>query len=219
MKQTASLERAYRRVLACYPRAFREENEQEILAVLLASAEEGQRRVGLAESAALLGSALRMRLRPVDRPPLAVRGAITMMLFGAASSAANLIVVLAFSGDIAAYHLTVLGHRYTAAELGHVRPLIITLAIAVGLAEIALWLWMAQATGQGRNPARILSTVLFVLMSLELGGHFYGVVAQVLAALTWVIGLAAVWLLWRPASSAFFESARAARSPSRISGA
>ncbi len=52
MNETASLERGYRRVLACYPKTFRQENEQEILAVLLASAEEGQRRVGLAESAA-----------------------------------------------------------------------------------------------------------------------------------------------------------------------
>jgi hypothetical protein len=30
-----------------------------------------------------------------------------------------------------------------------------------GLAVIALWLWMAQANGQARNWARILSTVLF----------------------------------------------------------
>jgi hypothetical protein len=220
MTETASLERAYRRILTCYPKAFREENEEEILAVLLASAEEGQRRVGLAESAALVGSALRMWLRPVDRPPLTVRGAITLLLSGAASSAASLITALAFSGNIAAYHLTVLGHRFTGAQLGHVRPLIITLAIAVGLAEIGLWLWMAQATSQGRNPARILSAVLFVLAALELGGHFYGVVAQVFAAATWVTGLAAVWLLGRPASSAFFESARAARSraPAQIPG-
>jgi hypothetical protein len=79
---------------------------------------------------------------------------------------------------------------------------------------------MAQAASQGRNPARILSAVLFVLAALELGGHFYGVVAQVSAALTWVAGLAAVWLLGRPASSSFFESARVARSraPSQIPG-
>jgi hypothetical protein len=46
-------------------------------------------------------------------------------------------------------------------------------------------------------------------------------VAQVFcAALTCLSGLAAVWLLWCPASSAFFKSARAARSrpPSQISG-
>ena len=213
MTETASLERAYRRILACYPKAFRQQNEQEILAVLLASAKEGQRRPGLAESAALVGCALRLRLRPVSRPPLTVRGAITLMLFGAANSAASLIVALAFSGDIAAYHLTVLGHRYTAAQLGHVRPLIITVVIAVGLAEIALWLWMAHTASQGRNPARILAVVLFAATALALRGHL-SLVGQVLAGLTWVTGLAAMWLLWRPASSAFFVSPELAAPPS-----
>jgi hypothetical protein len=78
MSEMASLERGYRRVLACYPKAFRQENEQEILAVLLASAAEGQRRVGLAESAALVRGALRMRLRPAGRPPRAVLGAVRL---------------------------------------------------------------------------------------------------------------------------------------------
>ena len=36
---------------------------------------------------------------------------------------------------------------------------------------IALWLWMARANGQGRNWARILSTVLFGLGTLELHRH------------------------------------------------
>ncbi len=53
MNETASLERGYRRVLACYPKSFRRENGDEILAVLVASAKEGQHRVGLAECAAL----------------------------------------------------------------------------------------------------------------------------------------------------------------------
>jgi len=61
------------------------------------------------------------------------------------------------------YHLTLLGHHYTSAQLSHLRPLLITLAIAFGLALIALWLWMARATSQGKNWARILSTVLFCL--------------------------------------------------------
>ncbi len=33
----------------------------------------------------------------------------------------------------------------------------------------------------------------------------FGVTVLGLLALTWVAGLAAVWLLWRPASSAFFK--------------
>ena len=35
---------------------------------------------------------------------------------------------------------------------------------------IALWLWMARANGQGRNWARILSTVLFGVATLQLTG-------------------------------------------------
>ena len=46
MTDQEHLERAYRRLLAWYPRAFRRENEQEILAVLLADAPPGQRRPG-----------------------------------------------------------------------------------------------------------------------------------------------------------------------------
>jgi hypothetical protein len=38
MSDSARLERGYRRLLACYPRAFRPEHEQEILSVLMASA-------------------------------------------------------------------------------------------------------------------------------------------------------------------------------------
>ena len=37
----ASLERSYRRLVACYPRSFQRENTEEIIAVLLATAREG----------------------------------------------------------------------------------------------------------------------------------------------------------------------------------
>jgi hypothetical protein len=91
--------------------------------------------------------------------------------------------------------------------------------IVFALVVIALWLWMARADGQGRNWARILSTVLFGLAALQLRGDFtppvshsgfgatvlyYGGTVLFLAA--WLAGAAAVWLLWRPASSAFFKS-------------
>jgi hypothetical protein len=35
---SAGLERGYQRLLACYPRSFRDEHGEELLAVLLASA-------------------------------------------------------------------------------------------------------------------------------------------------------------------------------------
>ncbi|MGO8892208.1 MAG: hypothetical protein ACLP8X_43925 [Streptosporangiaceae bacterium] len=134
------------------------------------------------------------------RPPAPVLSAGKFMHAGAVSSAAYLIVALPFMGDSKG---RVLGHPLTAA------PLTITLVVVVGLAVIALWLWMARATSQGRNWARILSTVLFGLATLELIGN-HGVAQVFCAVLTWLTGLAAVWLLWRPASSAFFRRCRQA---------
>jgi hypothetical protein len=135
---------------------------------------------------------------------------------GAIPSAALLIVSLPFAGDVKGH---VLGHRLTPT------PLTITLVTLASLALIGLWLWMAWATNQGKNWARILSTVLFglatlaFLSALEAIGKD-GIAEATFAGLTWLSGLGAVWMLWRPASSAFFTSAKAARSrlPSQISG-
>ena len=153
------------------------------------------------------------------RPPAPgpVRTAVKFMYAGAAVSAVYLIIVVAVViGDIkAAAHVRWGGHVLTAAQLSDWRPLIIAVVLVGGLAGIAVWLWMAWATGRGRNWARILSTVLFGLATLQLisGGwrpvsHAgLGVTVLGLAdgVLTWLAGAAAVWLLWRPASSAFFK--------------
>ena len=69
---------------------------------------------------------------------------------------------------MAAAHLQWRGHILTAAQLSHLRPLIITVVMVGGLGAIALWQWMARTNGQGRNWARILSTVLFGLATLQL---------------------------------------------------
>ena len=213
-------ERAYRRLLGWYPREFRRENEQEILAVLMAGAPDGQRRPGLAESADLIRSGLCMRLRPsVPRSARTVRAAVKLMYAGAAVSAVEYSIVLALIVvDIkVAVRGRFLGHSLTAAQM---RPLVITAWILFSLVMIALWLWMARACGRGRNSARILSTVLFGLATLQLVSDFQGAVSSgtaesVLgllgAALIWPVGAAAVWLLWRLASSAFFRPPRLPR--------
>jgi hypothetical protein len=146
--------------------------------------------------------------QPVERPrppaPTPILTAVRLMYAGAAVSTVPLIIALAFIGDIKAYHLRYLGHSLTAAQVSHLRPLIITLVTLFGLVVPVLWLWMARANRQGWNWARILSTVLLGLATLQLAGSGGGVQVFI-AALTWLTGLAAVWLLWRPASSAFFK--------------
>ncbi|MBV9093111.1 MAG: hypothetical protein JO132_04445 [Streptosporangiaceae bacterium] len=169
-------------------------------------------------------------LRPPAPAP--VRTAVTLMYAGAAVSTATVIITLALIPAIRAAVRT--AHpSLTAAQLSDVNMLI-TAAAVFGLAVIAAWLWLARANGQGRNWARILATVLFGLATLELigarpqypggylahfavGGHVYSVIHSVLGAavlglivpvLLWLTGLAAVWLLWRPACSAFFKPQR-----------
>jgi hypothetical protein len=143
--------------------------------------------------------------------------AVKLMYAGAAVTAAGLITGLALiiAGIKAAARGRFFGHSLAAPQI---RPLIITVWVVFGLIVIALWLWMARADGQGRNWARILSTVLSGLATLQLRGDFTQPVSHagsgvtvlyyagtVLFAAAWLAGAAAVWLLWRPASSAFFK--------------
>ena len=79
---TRDLERGYRRLVAFYPRSFRRENGDEIVAVLLATAASGQRRPGLPESFDLLRGALRMHLG-LSRSPRTVLYAARLMCLGA----------------------------------------------------------------------------------------------------------------------------------------
>jgi len=68
MKRLAVLERRYRRFLACYPKAFRAEHEEEMLGVLMAGAGERQQRPRSSEIIDLVLHAARMRLRPRSQP-------------------------------------------------------------------------------------------------------------------------------------------------------
>ena len=217
MTDQEHLEQAYRRLLAWYPREFRRENEPEILAVLLADAPQGQRRPGLAQSADLIRCGLWMRLRPsVPRSARTVRAAVKLMYAGAVVSTVNLVILLAVIADIKIYH-AILGYHLTAAQVSHVNERFITTFIVLCVVPIVVWLWMARACGRGRNWARIVSTVLFGLATLNLTSVFswlppgihltlvpeaYG---PTLPVLYWLVGLAVVWLLWRPASRAFFR--------------
>jgi hypothetical protein len=144
-----------------------------------------------------------------ERPPApaTVLNAVKLMYTGAAVSTVSLIVSLvSISGTKSAIRKA--RPTLTTAQVNQLNTFIITLAIISGLVGIALWLWMARANSQGRNWARIVSTVLFGLATLDL----VGVISQpktilglIFPVLTWIVGLAAVVLLWHRASAAFFR--------------
>ena len=172
---------------------------------------EPARATGVQAQAAGVPAQAAAELAGAPRPPAPepVLAAVRLMYGGAVGTAVQLVIALFYVGDSNAYHLTVLGRHLTTAQLGELRPLIVTLAVAFALVVIALWLWAARKAGQGRSWARVLSTVLAVLATLELGGN-QGDWSFFFAALTWLTGAIAVWLLWRPSSSAFFMRCRQA---------
>jgi hypothetical protein len=203
--EQARLERGYRRILACYPRSFRRDNESEILAVLLDTEEPGQVRVGLAEAWDLIRGGVRMRLWPAMPRPRAVRTAVTLMLAGAAAELAALLTVIATLSSVRA----AVAARDTAAVhavLVHQVAVMAAAPVAVGL-----WLWLAWANGRGEDWARLVSVVCFLLMSLSV----IGVLAQnavalapasmIAAAVVWILGLSSVALIFTPAACRYYR--------------
>ena len=149
--------------------------------------------------------------QPVEptRPaaPQPVLTAVKLMYAGAAVSTVSLIISLA---DIGGSKAAIRKARptLTATQVNQLNTFIITLAIVSGLVGIGLWLWMARANGRGKSWARIVSTVLFCLATLDLVGVLgepKTLLGLIFPVLTWLIGVSTVFLLWRAPSSAFFK--------------
>ncbi len=151
-------------------------------------------------------------------PPATVQWSVKLMLAGAAVSTVYLIFALIVTASIKSslvkWNATQpKAKQLTASQLNSLTTYYIVSTIIIGLIAIGLWLWMAKMNGTGRNWARIVASVLFVLWSyytyVSIGqtrGAATLVVSTVIVVVTWLIGLAALYLLWRPASSAYFKA-------------
>ena len=204
---TTGLERAYRRILACYPRSFRRENEEEILAVLMATVGDGQRRPGIAEAADLIRGAVRMRMG-LSRTPRTVLHAVRLMYLGAVAELGVLVTLLLTEGSIRAAVL----HRnpeLTAAQLHPLNRLFLFESIGCCVVA-ALWLCMAWANSKGYGVARVIAIVFFAIATAGMiadmadGTALYAPAALIAGGVVWLIGLAAVVLLLRPQSGPYF---------------
>jgi hypothetical protein len=210
MTDMTRLERGYRRLLACYPRAFRDENEDEIIAVLVATAKDAQSSVAFAEAADLIRGALRARMWPgMHRPPRPVFAAIRLMCVGAVLELAVCCTLIATSGDI---HAAIL-RRYpalTAAEWHSVAASISVSEIGSPIAA-GLWLWLAWANWRGRDWGRFgyialfLFTTVGVLVNLGQGSAVVAPAAMAVAGGLWLVGAAAMALICSPRSAPHYR--------------
>jgi hypothetical protein len=216
MSEQAELERRYRRLLACYPRAFRRENEEEILAVLLACAQEGQQRPGFAASADLIRGAIHAWLRPAPGQPRNVRIAIRLMLAGAAAQAAALITIVTTADSVR----SAVAHRYpglaVAQQAVNVSLIIDYVSAPIG---IAVWLLLTWTLIRGRNRARTalaayLGTItLSLLIAIAQGSAVYAPADLTAGAVVWLITLAACGLLFTRTSGRFYDPYPRPRAP------
>ncbi|GAB2631805.1 hypothetical protein [Nocardia goodfellowii] len=105
---------------------------------------------------------------------------------------------------------------FTESQLDSLVIFSVAIGVATNLVSAGLWIWMAFANRAGKNWARITASVLFglstvfTILSLVGSGVFgagsggAGIIAGVL---TWLIGVAAIVLLWHKRSAAYFKPA------------
>jgi hypothetical protein len=154
-------------------------------------------------------------LPPLQQEPMpsTVRNAVRLMYAGAAFSAIDLIVSLVTAGQISTAiqnaHPTWSHARITAnahAEL--------TASVIVWLVTIGFWVVMARTNQAGRGWARIVATVLSVLSTLSFVEAVIQpgpLVSKLIYLPLWAVGVAAVILLWRPATTDYIRAARPTR--------
>jgi hypothetical protein len=206
MTASAQLERGYRRVLACYPESFRCESGDEMLAVLLAAAGEGQRRVGPAEAGDLIMGALRAHFG-LSRSPRPVRNAVRLMCAGAVLELGVLVTVLVTLGTVRSAII-----QYFTAAQWHTATLTQIVPLAAGAPIMAgLWLWLAWANGRGYDWAQFAFAALFGLLTLELliglgaGAAVYAPADMIVLTVPWLAGLAAMVLIFSKTASRHYQ--------------
>jgi hypothetical protein len=147
---------------------------------------------------------------PQPSAPRPVVNAVRVMYAGAAASLIGIIIdfttLSATKSAIEKRYPSWSSTRVTSAE--HIA---IAEFIVAGLIGAALWIFVAQVCQAGKNWGRIVATVLFgidTLFQLLGAAVTSGGAARIYSILIWIIGLAAIVLLWQRPSTEYFRSMR-----------
>lgn len=144
------------------------------------------------------------------RPPApsSVLNAVKVMYAGAVASLIGIVIDIT---TINATKSAIQKHdpTLTASKLHATQNALVVEFIVVGIIGAVVWIVLARACQNGRNWARITGTVLFALATVDAIAVLAVPAATALkiyAPLVWLIGLAAVVLLWQRSSTAFFKA-------------
>lgn len=145
--------------------------------------------------------------------PRPVQLAIRLMYAGAALSGIAVVISLVTIGSLK----TAIENQNTGltpSQVNTAEGVAIGAAVVGGLIAIGLWLWMAWANKAGKSWARIVSSVLFGLNTLFLLlslSRPHASIGLALLLVIWLVGLGAVFFLWRRDSSAYYAASRPVR--------
>ena len=147
---------------------------------------------------------------PVERPSSITR-AVQLMYVGAVLSAIG-IVISWITKDELRDQIAAAGPTLTSDAVESAVAISLVIGTVVGVISVLLWLWMAAANGAGKSWARVVATVLGALSVLSAVFTLTSGTGLTIAMslLSLVLAVAILVLLWRPASSAFYQ-ARSAR--------
>jgi hypothetical protein len=148
--------------------------------------------------------------RAPSAPPSVIR-AVRVMYAGAVLSLVGIVINLVTFTSLRSA-IGKANPALTAAQVNSAEHVAIGISIAGGLIGAALWLWMVQSCRAGKSWARIVSTVLFGIDTLSVIASFArvtnGAAGRIFSIVIWLVGLAAIILLWQRESSAYFGPGR-----------
>ena len=148
---------------------------------------------------------------PATRPPVpqSITRAVQLMYAGAAASLIGIIIALTTLSSIKS-QIVSKNPSLTTTQVNNAQHVAIGVLIASGLIGAALWLWMAQSSKAGKNWARIVSTVLFGIETINVvagaSAISSGGASRIYSILIWLIGLGAIIFLWQRSSTEYFKA-------------
>jgi hypothetical protein len=146
--------------------------------------------------------------------PPSVDNAVRFMYMGAAASLIGIVIDLATVGPLRDKLVAVgnNGAKLTSMQVTNSEHVAIGALLVAGVIGVVLWIWMAQSNQAGKSWARIVATVLFGIDTISLIADINGASAlsgtaatRIYGIIIWLIGLAAVVLLWQRTSSDYFR--------------
>jgi hypothetical protein len=150
---------------------------------------------------------------PAERPPVpqSITRAVQLMYAGAVASLIGIVIALTTLSSIKSQIIS-RNPSLTTTQVNNAEHVAIGILIASGLIGAALWLWMAQSSKAGKNWARIVSTVLFAIQTINVvagaSAVASGGASRIYSIVIWLIGLGAIIFLWQRSSTEYFKAPR-----------